>query len=241
MVTQLADLHFAATENNRQSLLAEGIDPAKVFVTGNPVVDGMKDVLGRLKPGDKTARLLDQTAGRKRLLVTTHRRESFGQAMTHNLEAIRDFVAKNDDVCMFFPVHPNPNVRLAASELLGGRERIHLLGPLDYADFLSLMKYSWLVVSDSGGVQEEAPTLGRPLLVIRENTERPEAIDAGIAKLVGNEPGTLARLLDENYADESWIKSVRKVANPFGDGKASTRIVRVIEERFALRSRVRAA
>lgn len=241
MVSQIADLHFAATENNRQSLLAEGVADDKIFVTGNSVVDGLKGLIRNLRPSEKIRRLLDETEGQKRLLVTTHRRESFGDAMTHNLKAIRDFVKRNSDVSMFFPVHPNPNVRRVASELLGARDRIHLLGPLDYPDFLALMKSAWLVVSDSGGVQEEAPSLGRPLLVIRENTERPEAIEAGVAKLVGNSNGSLSKMLAENYADDRWTRSVTQIANPFGDGKASERIVRLIDQRFSVRSRSRAA
>jgi UDP-N-acetylglucosamine 2-epimerase (non-hydrolysing) len=236
LVTQLADLHFAATENNRLALLDEGVPADKIFVTGNPVVDALKRVVKNTQVSDKIAHLLEQTAGQKRMLVTTHRRESFGSALTRNLRAMRDFVEKHDDVCMFFPVHPNPNVRRAVSELLGARDRVHLLGPLDYSDFLALMKASWLVVSDSGGVQEEAPSLGKPLLIIRENTERPEAISAGVAKLVGRGKSSLTRLLNENYDDETWIRSVKRIANPFGDGRSSQRIVSVIDEEFAMRS-----
>ena len=134
---------------------------------------------------------------------------------------------------LLFPVHPNPNVRAAACELLGDHERIHLLDPLDYADFLGLMKTAWLIVSDSGGVQEEAPSLGKPLLVLRENTERPEAIRSGISKLVGAGPGRLKKLLEENYSVETWIKSIKEIENPFGDGRSAARIVRIIEDRLA--------
>jgi UDP-N-acetylglucosamine 2-epimerase (non-hydrolysing) len=116
---------------------------------------------------------------------------------------------------------------------MGNHDRIHLLGPLDYSDFLALMKSSWLIVSDSGGVQEEAPSLGKPLLVLRENTERPEAIRSGVAKLVGKSPGMLKRILEENYSVETWIKSVKEVANPFGDGRSAARIVKIIEEKLA--------
>ena len=168
-------------------------------------------------------------------MLTTHRRESFGTALTANLKIMRDFVARHDDVCMFFPVHPNPNVKAVAKDLLGRCERIHLIDPLDYADFLALMKSAWLIVSDSGGVQEEAPSLGKPLLVLRENTERPEAISSGVAKLIGKNPGALKRLLEENYHVDTWIKSVKEVANPFGDGKSAARIVRVIDEKLASR------
>lgn len=233
LVSQIASLHFAATEKNRRNLLAEEIPTEKIFVTGNPIVDALKSMLKNLKPNPAVAALIKKTEGQKRLLLTTHRRESFGQAMTANLKVIRDFVARRQDVCLFFPVHPNPNVKEAAKEILGGQDRIHLLNPLDYPDFLAIMKSSWLIISDSGGVQEEAPTLGKPLLVIRENTERPEAVRSGISKLVGLGPGTLKQLLEENYAVETWIKSVKEVANPFGDGKSALRIVKIIEEKLA--------
>ncbi len=233
VVSQVASFHFAATEKNRRNLLAEDVPSDKIFVTGNPVVDSLRDMLTKLTPSDKIAHLIESTDGKKRLLLTTHRRESFGSKMTANLKVIRDFVEKRRDVCLFFPVHPNPNVKQIAKEILGRRERVHLLGPLDYADFLAIMQSSWLIISDSGGVQEEAPSLGKPLLVMRENTERPEAISAGVSKLIGNGPGALKHLLEENYSVDTWINSVGEVANPFGDGKSAARIVRVIEEKLA--------
>ena len=233
VVSQIASFHFAATEKNRRNLLAEDVASDKIFVTGNPVVDAMKKMLKQLAPGEKIEQLIKSTEGKKRLLVTTHRRESFGPVMTANLRILRDFVDRHENVCMFFPVHPNPNVKAAAKEILGKCPRIFLIEPLDYGDFLALMKSAWLIVSDSGGVQEEAPSLGKPLLVLRENTERPEAIRAGVSKLIGNNPGALKRLLEENYAVDTWIKSVKEVANPFGDGRSAARIVRVIEEKLA--------
>ena len=166
------------------------------------------------------------------ILLTTHRRESFGETMGGNLRVLRDFVAKRKDVCLIFPVHPNPNVREITKEILAETDCIHLLEPLDYADFIALMKNAWLIVSDSGGVQEEAPSLGKPLLILRENTERPEAINSGIAKLVGGNPHRLKLMLEENYAVETWIKSVREISNPFGDGKAAQKIVKIIEDKF---------
>ncbi|MFN0280009.1 MAG: non-hydrolyzing UDP-N-acetylglucosamine 2-epimerase [Pyrinomonadaceae bacterium] len=229
LISQVASFHFAATEENRRNLLAENVSDKKIFVTGNPVVDSLKQMLEHLNMGAATEKLLVKTEGLKRILLTTHRRESFGETMTENLKTIRAFVEMHQDLCLLFPVHPNPNVRNIANKLLGGCERIHLLEPLDYSDFLAIMKSAWLIVSDSGGVQEEAPSLGKPLLVLRENTERPEAISAGIAKLVGSD-GSLGKVLEENYRDETWIESVVEVRNPFGDGKAAARIVNVIEE-----------
>lgn len=233
LVSQIASFHFAATEKNRRNLLAEDVPSEKIFVTGNPVVDSLKFMLKNLAPSDNIADLIRKTKGKKRILLTTHRRESFGTAMSGNLRVLAEFVEKRDDVCLFFPVHPNPNVKEVAKQFLGNRDRIHLLEPLDYSDFLAIMKAAWLIVSDSGGVQEEAPSLGKPLLVIRENTERPEAIRAGVSKLVGNRPGALKLLLEKNYSVETWIKSVKEVANPFGDGRSALRIVKIIEEKLA--------
>jgi UDP-N-acetylglucosamine 2-epimerase (non-hydrolysing) len=240
VVSQMASFHFAATEKNRRNLLDEGVGSEKIFVTGNPVVDAMKYMLKHLTVSPEITDLIDATRGQKRVLLTTHRRESFGETMTGNLKILRDFVDKHDDVCMIFPVHPNPNVKGISKEILGKRERIHLLDPLDYSDFLAIMKASWMIVSDSGGVQEEAPSLGKPLLVLRENTERPEAIRSGVAKLVGSS-GRLKQMLNENYAVDTWVRSVKEIANPFGDGRAAQKIVRIIEEQLASKSSILSA
>lgn len=236
VVSQIATLHFAATEKNRRNLLSESIPSEKIFVTGNPVVDSLRFILKNLKPSKKIEQIIEQTKGKKRILLTTHRRESFGETMTENLKILRRFVEKRKDVCLLFPVHPNPNVQSITSEILAGVDCVHLLEPLDYVDFIALMKNSWLIVSDSGGVQEEAPSLGKPLLVLRENTERPEAIKAGVAKLVGGNPRNLKFMLEENYSVETWIKSVREVSNPFGDGKSAARIVKIIEDKSGVKT-----
>lgn len=237
LVSNIASFHFAATEKNRRNLLAEGVPNEKIFVTGNTVVDTLKFILKTGEGSEKIQNVLDQTKETKRILLTTHRRESFGETMSGNLKVLRDFVEKRKDVCLLFPVHPNPNVRLVTSEILAGCDRIHLLEPLDYVDFVTVMKNAWLIVSDSGGVQEEAPSLGKPLLILRENTERPEAIEAGVAKLVGGSPRVLKRMLEENHAVPTWIDSVKEIANPFGDGKAAQRIVEVIEEKSGAKKR----
>lgn len=231
LITQIAALHFAATEKNRRSLLAEHVSSENIFVTGNTVVDSLQYILKTLEPGRKTREVLEATDGKKRLLLTTHRRESFGRTMGENLKVLRDFVERHSDVALLFPVHPNPNVRRVTSEILAARDRVHLLEPLDYVDFVTLMKEAWLIVSDSGGVQEEAPSLGKPLLVLRENTERPEAVRAGVARLVGGSPHALEQMLEENYSVPTWIDSVKEIANPFGDGRAARRIVRIIQEK----------
>lgn len=229
LISQVATFHFAATEHNSETLFAEGFDPARVFVTGNPVVDSLNQILGDSRPGEKIKDLLAETAGLKRILLTTHRRESFGDVMSQNLFALRRFVEDHADVCLLFPVHPNPAVRKATREVLSEHPRIRLIDPLGYADFVHLLANAWLIVSDSGGVQEEAPSLGKPLLVLRENTERPEALWSGVAKLVGSDSREFARMLEENYADESWIASVGTVANPFGDGTAAKKIAGILK------------
>lgn len=227
LISRLASLHFCATAENRENLLSEAVSEDQICVTGNTVVDALHFILEKAKAGTEINDLIAKTEGFKRILLTTHRRESFGETMSENLRILRDFVDQRKDVCLFFPVHPNPNVRKTTDEILANRERIFLLEPLDYIDFINLMKSIWLIVSDSGGVQEEAPSLGKPLLVLRENTERPEAIESGTAKLVGK--NSLAKMLKENYNNETWIKTVRKQKNPFGDGEAAKRIVEILE------------
>jgi UDP-N-acetylglucosamine 2-epimerase (non-hydrolysing) len=223
LITQLASYHFAATELNRASLLAEGVDERAIFITGNPVVDSLKNILSRGVPALAVERILSRTRGLKRIVLTTHRRESFGQAMLENLSALRRFVESHADVALVFPVHPNPFV-VEAAKALEGHPRIHIIEPLGYEEFIQLLAQVWLIVSDSGGVQEEAPTLGRPLLILRENTERPEAVASGVARLVGGSTHRLASLLEEAYREESWANRISEVSNPFGDGSSGRRI-----------------
>lgn len=227
LISQLAAFHFAATAGNRETLRKENISERQIFLTGNTVVDSLRFILKNAAPSPPVADLIRKTEGFKRILLTTHRRESFGHVIGQNLRTLRDFVAKRSDTCLIFPVHPNPNVRSVTEEMLAGRERVFLLEPLDYVDFVYLMQAAWLIVSDSGGVQEEAPSLGKPVLILRENTERPEAVAAGIAQLVGDR---LPQLLADNYADETWINSVKKIENPFGDGTAARKIVQILAE-----------
>ncbi len=226
LISQAATFHFAATTRNCENLRGEGAGEKHIFLTGNTVVDALRFVLKNSSPSEKINDLIGRTKSFKRILLTTHRRESFGAAMSGNLTALSDFVRQHRDVCLFFPVHPNPNVRQATGEILADCERVYLLEPLNYVDFIYLMKNSRLIVSDSGGVQEEAPSLGKPVLILRENTERPEAIESGIAKLVGE--NSLAEMLEENYNDETWIDSVKSIENPFGDGKSAKRIVEIL-------------
>lgn len=241
IVSRIASFHFAPTKGNRDNLLAEGVPTERIFVTGNTVVDALKAFLKKVNPSDKVSELIKETEGKKRILLTTHRRESFGEIIKQNLVVLKDFVAKRKDVCLIFPVHLNPNVKDSAYEVLSNQERIYLIEPVNYVDFISLMKVSWLIVSDSGGVQEEAPSLGKPVLVLRDTTERPEAIQSGVAKLVGRNPQKLKEMLESNYSVETWIRSVKEIANPFGDGRAAKRISKIIsEEIFRPRGNFRA-
>lgn len=240
LISQMATYHFAATERNRHSLLAEGVAMENIHVTGNTVVDSLNYILKNFSPNSEIEDLIAKTSKFKRIILTTHRRESFGTKMRNNLKVLADFVEKHNDVCLIFPVHLNPNVRRATRDILAHRKRVFLLEPLDYINFVSLMKESWLIVSDSGGVQEEAPSLGKPLLILRENTERPEAVRSMVAKLVGGNHEVFRKMLEENYSLQTWIKSVKQVENPFGDGKAAKRIVRVLEDRIPAKTLKRA-
>ena len=222
LISRLATLHFAATPRNRDTLLAEGVAPQGVFLTGNPIVDALQVILDQNTVSPALRQVLAATEGFRRLTLTAHRRESFGAAMADNLAVLRDFVAGHDDVALVFPVHPNPQVRGPAGDVLGNRPRVHLLPPLDYGDFIGLLARSWLIVSDSGGVQEEVPTLGVPLLVLRKNTERPEAVECGSALLAGDSPARLRSLLEEAHRCD---RHRRKVVNPFGQGDSGPRIV----------------
>jgi UDP-N-acetylglucosamine 2-epimerase (non-hydrolysing) len=228
LITRLATYHFAATPRNRRTLVAEGVDESRVFVTGNPVVDAVSSVVAEAVPGPTVDAALASTEGLRRIVLTTHRRESFGAAMTGNMRVLRRFVDAHEDAALVFPVHPNPVVVKAASSLLDAHPRIHLMPPLGYEDFLVLLSRAFLAVSDSGGVQEEAPTLGKPLLVLRENTERPEALECGIARLVGGRPERLAALLEEAWRPGSWAERAERTENPFGKGDSGRRIAEIV-------------
>lgn len=230
LVTQLATLHFTATRRNTETLHAEGIDPDCVIETGNTVVDGLHHTLATTQPSTPMAALLARLAGKKILTVTCHRRENHGDKMTGMLRALRDFTLAHDDVALVFPVHPNPAVRAACEAVFPGHaDAFHLTAPLDYADFVHLLRATWLIASDSGGVQEEAPSLGKALLVLRETTERQEVVEAGHARLVGTNPVALRRELEEAYAPASWISRLSSETNPFGTGDAALRIAEAIE------------
>jgi UDP-N-acetylglucosamine 2-epimerase (non-hydrolysing) len=229
LITRLASYHFAATAHNVATLVAEGVPGDRIALTGNPVVDALRTTL---EADAVAAEFREQIAGiaaARLVVLTTHRRESFGDVMTGNLKVLRRFVEQHEDVALAFPVHPNPNVAEPTQAVLGGVPRVHLLDPLAYAEFVHLLSRAWLIVSDSGGVQEEAPTLGKALLVLRETTERPEAVAAGVARLVGGSPERLEAMLTEIQADDAWIRRVREIENPYGRGDAGVRIADAID------------
>jgi UDP-N-acetylglucosamine 2-epimerase (non-hydrolysing) len=227
LIGQLATYHFAATSRNRDALLAEGVDPACVFVTGNPVVDSLKAALRRAAGTNGLGEVLDRTGGRRCIVLTTHRRESFGAHMAANLAALRAFIDRHADVALIFPVHPNPAVARAAA-CLAGHPRAHLIEPLGYDAFVALLTRAWVIVSDSGGIQEEAPTLGKPLLVLRETTERPEVLECGIARLTGGRPERLTAMLEDLYATGGWGAPSAGTENPFGTGTSGPQIAEII-------------
>lgn len=226
LVGRLASLHFAATEFNRDTLLAEGVPDRDIHVTGNTVVDALLQTLATTQPGDDIADLRRRVRGRKIILLTTHRRENFGDTMRAHLRGLRQFAEARPDLCVVFPVHPNPAVREATVQELMGCDQVILTTPLGYADFVHLLSDAWLIVSDSGGIQEEAASLGKPILVLRENTERPEGVRAGVARLAGGRGHELARLLAEAVADSAWFEQARQAGKVYGDGKAAERIAR---------------
>ena len=219
----LCDYHYAPTPKAKQNLLRENIPAAHIVVTGNTVIDALLEVAARPHHFDDL--LLTQAGTERRLLlVTAHRRESFGEPFVQMCTAMRDLAANNPDLEIIYPVHPNPNVRRAVDEVLSGAPRVHLIPPLDYLPFVHLLKKAAIVLTDSGGIQEEAPSLGKPVLVMREVTERPEAIDAGTAKLVGTSYEGIVAAVQELLDDSEAYEAMAKAVNPYGDGKAAGRI-----------------
>lgn len=235
LISRLATYHFAATTRNRENLISESVSEQNIFVTGNPIVDALMAILKDSEASTSLKSLLKDTAKLRRIVLTTHRRESFGGVMAGNLKALRHFVERHDDTGLIFPVHPNPSVERAAAGFLSDHPRIKLIPPLEYPDFINLMSRAWLIVSDSGGIQEEAPTLGKPLLVLRENTERPEAMDAGVARLVGD-ANRLAVMLEDVYGNGNWTSHIKETENPFGRGDSGKRICKIIRDLLAGKS-----
>ena len=219
-----ADAHFAPTPRARDNLLAENVDPSSIYLTGNTVVDAVQRIAARPhEPADAALREVLES-GRRLVLVTAHRRESFGAPLREAFMAVRDIADTFDDVTIVYPVHPNPNVRGPADEVLGSHPRIRLTAPLDYLDLVHALRHAALAITDSGGIQEEAPSFGTPVLVLREVTERPEAVEAGVARLVGTDRRRITQAAGEILGGSRRTP----VGSPYGDGRAGERIADIV-------------
>ncbi len=226
--------HFAPTDTSKQNLLQEQVAPAHIFVTGNTVIDALLQVVAKI---DSDKALCDSFAarfpygqnGRRLILVTGHRRESFGGGFENICAALKQIAQQYPDCDIVYPVHLNPNVREPVFRLLSDAANVHLIEPQDYLPFVYLMSRSTLVLTDSGGIQEEAPSLGKPVLVMRDTTERPEAVDAGTVKLVGTDKAKIVAEVSRLLSDKTYYDSMSFAHNPYGDGKACQRIIAVIK------------
>lgn len=230
MTGRIASIHFSPTERNRQNLLREAVDDEKIYVTGNTVIDALLEVAG--KPYEFEDPVLSglDFENRRVITVTCHRRENLGEYMVNIFSAIRDIADEFEDVEVVYPVHMNPKIRETASEILGDHERVHLIEPLSYQPFVNLMSRSYLVITDSGGMQEEAPSLGKPVLVVRKETERPEAVQAGTVRLVGVEHDNIAENARMLLRDRAEYEKMAHAVNPYGDGKACDRIIEALKK-----------
>lgn len=232
---RLATLHFAPTELNRKALQHDHVNDESITVTGNTVIDALQWVVDKVENSDGLKQRIETTlqqAGidasvlkNRYVLVTGHRRENFGSGFEDICTALRDLATANPSTHFIYPVHLNPNVQEPVNRLLGGLNNIHLIKPLGYEPFVHLMQHSYLVLTDSGGVQEEAPGLGKPVLVMRDTTERPEAVEAGTVRLLGTEAAVIRDAVQELLDDEEMYAKMSQAHNPYGDGKASQRIV----------------
>ena len=226
----LADLHFSPTSQSRENLLTENKPEESIFVTGNTAIDALKTTVKT----NYSHPVLDKLGNDRLVLMTAHRRENTGKPMENMFRAIRRLVEQHDDIQVVYPVHMNPVVREIANRILGENNRIHLIEPLDVIDFHNFASRAYIILTDSGGVQEEAPSLGVPVLVLRDTTERPEGVTAGTLKLAGTEEETIFQLANELLSDKENHDSMAKASNPYGDGLASKRIVEAILYHFKL-------
>lgn len=228
----MADLHFAPTQNAKENLLKEGVNPQNIFVTGNTVIDALKATVQ--DQYQFNIPILDELdyQNKRVLLVTTHRRENLGGPMRDIYQALGEIVQQYQDVEIVFPVHKNPVVRQSVQQQLGDLPRVHLIEPLDYQPFINLMQRCHLVLTDSGGLQEEAPSLGKPVLVLRDTTERPEAVTAGTVRLVGTDRAEVLKQARLLLDDQSAYNAMAGAVNPYGDGQAARRIVQALCYKF---------
>lgn len=227
-VGNIADIHFAPTEMSRENLLKEGKKNETIVVTGNTAIDALQTTVR----DDYNHEILDWIGNDKMIMLTAHRRENLGEPMRNMFRAIRRIIEKYDDIKMVYPVHLNPIVKQAAEDIFGNCDRIKLINPLEVIDFHNLLNKSFLILTDSGGIQEEAPSLGKPVIVLRDTTERPEGIKAGTLKLAGTNEEVIYRMIEELISNKQEYEKMSKASNPYGDGKASKRIVDEIIKRF---------
>lgn len=223
-VSIISKFNFAPTELSKQNLMKEGKDPDSIYVTGNTAIDALKTTVCE----SYTHPELEWAKGSRLIMITAHRRENLGEPMRHMFEAIRRVMDEHPDVKAIYPIHMNPVVREIADEFLGGDDRIHIIEPLDVLDFHNFLSRSYLILTDSGGIQEEAPSLGKPVLVMRDTTERPEGIAAGTLKLVGTEEETIYNEFSRLLSDKEEYEVMSKASNPYGDGHACERIADVL-------------
>lgn len=228
MVGVIADMHFAPTEKSAQNLLSEGKAKESIYITGNTAIDAMKHTISK----EYYHEVFDWIGEDRMILLTAHRRENLGEPMYHIFKAIRRVVEEFEDIKVVYPIHLNPKVREIAGEVLNGCERIKLIEPLEVVDFHNFLNRSYLILTDSGGIQEEAPSLGKPVLVLRDTTERPEGITAGTLKLIGTNEEDIYKCTKELLVNEEEYLAMSHASNPYGDGNASKRIVDAIIERF---------
>lgn len=223
-VSIISQYNFAPTELSKQNLLKEGKNPDSIYVTGNTAIDALKTTV----KADYTHPELAWANGSRLIMITAHRRENLGEPMRHMFKAIRRVMDEHPDVKAIYPIHMNPVVREIANEYLGDDDRIHIIEPLDVLDFHNFLSRSYLILTDSGGIQEEAPSLGKPVLVMRDTTERPEGIAAGTLKLVGTEEETIYKEFSRLLSDKDEYKAMSQASNPYGDGHACERIANIL-------------
>lgn len=224
-VSIISQYNFAPTELSRQNLLKEGKNPESIYVIGNTAIDALKTTVR----ADYTHPELEWADGSRLIMITAHRRENLGEPMRHMFKAIRRVMDEHPDVKAIYPIHMNPVVREIAQEYLGDDDRIHIIEPLDVLDFHNFLSRSYLILTDSGGIQEEAPSLGKPVLVMRDTTERPEGIAAGTLKLVGTEEETIYKEFSRLLSDKDEYEAMSKASNPYGDGHACERIADILD------------
>jgi UDP-N-acetylglucosamine 2-epimerase (non-hydrolysing) len=236
MVSAIADVHFAPTSTAKQNLINEGIHPENIWITGNTVIDALLSVIAKLSDDVNLKNKQDHFFSflnplKKLILVTGHRRENFGGGFIEICHALKN-ISSRGDVEIIYPVHLNPNVQEPVLKILGNLENVHLIEPLEYLPFVYLMNRAHLIVTDSGGVQEEAPSLGKPVLVMRDVTERPEAVEAGTVRLIGNKTEVMVREIGSLLDDAEAYEKMSHLNNPYGNGCASREISEIIKSKF---------